>query len=1035
MIRLAQLCIRHPRRTIAAWLVLVVGLGILGSQIEGRFAPSILVPKGTESARAQQLASSRFGDSVLTPIMLVGPASQLDKQGPPLVAKLRARTDTRVLSPWDGTPGSDALRPHRNTATIVAAIERPEKQVISTTLPQIEKTVAASVHAPVQVHITGQASIDRAMRQQTLNDTRIALAIALPALLLILIVLTRAPIAALTATGFVITVLAAGYGLTAICASLIPVDAIAVAGASMVGLALASGFTLLVVTRFRDELSKAGGDATHAAEAAAVTTAKSAGRAVLIAGTATVVAMIIATSLSMTEILNSIGIGATMMATVAGLAGVAILPAVLHLVGPRVEWKAFGGAAATTHRLHPLTLPAATVVLVAALMVPLAAPILSLGSGPPDAKLLPSDNKARQDYEAVARVMGQGWVSPFEVIVTRSGSPVTTRKFLAQLDKFEKNTAKMSGVDSVLGPGALLANANDLQGVPKGLNTAAATATSSKKDLKKLIAGLKLATDGVAQVRGGLGAAATGAGQLHGGTGQAYGGSGQLTSGLNQANAGAQQLKVGAAQAAAGAKDLAGGLELAQAGVSGGLPSIQKLIDAVNSNAKEVNGLAAPATATKGQVDAAAAALAAMTVGRDDPHYSAVVTGLQQAASSNQALSSAIATAGRNASLNAMTVVVIKNQVTDLQAGISKLSAGANQLSTGLRKLASGNSDLASGISQLDSGGAQLQDGLRQLNTGAGQLAQGLESGVGPSGELLGGMQTITKAVIKSRASIPSTKDLVKLRKEAPGLFDSGYFVLAAIDGAPRPARDAAAFVVNVANGGYAGRITVVPKQPPQTAATLALHDRLSERAAAFARANHAQAAVGGTGADLVDYRNLGLERLPLVLAALTALGFIVMLLVTRSLVTAGLGVLLNLGATGAAFGVLALLFGGDNPPLGGPGFVDPVTIVAILTAVVSLAISYEVFAVERLRLVTGAGGVMLVVLLPFVGATLTLVREFAIGLAVAVAIDTALVRPVLASLRRTRPPTATPTTGTPNGDRNDPHSRHQLRNRFAHAR
>jgi putative drug exporter of the RND superfamily len=209
--------------------------------------------------------------------------------------------------------------------------------------------------------------------------------------------------------------------------------------------------------------------------------------------------------------------------------------------------------------------------------------------------------------------------------------------------------------------------------------------------------------------------------------------------------------------------------------------------------------------------------------------------------------------------------------------------------------------------------------------------------------------------------------------------------------------------VVNVEQGRYAGRITVVPGRPAGTAATRALHERLSTSAAAFARANHAEAAVGGTGADLVDYRNLGLERLPVVLMALVALTFIVLLIVTRSLATSALAVLLNLTTVGAVFGVLSLLFGGSAPRLGGPGFVDPVTIIAILTVVLALSIDYEVFAVERLRLVTGAGIAMLVVLLPFAPADLTLVREFAIGMALAVAIDTAGVRPPLAELSRDR--------------------------------
>lgn len=988
MIRIARHSIRHPRIAILVWLGLVVGLGLLGSQIEHRFAPSIIVPKGTESARAQKLATSHFGDSVLTPVMLVGPARQLDRVGPQLAAKLRARSDTRVLSPWDGTPGSGVLRPKPTAATIVAAIERPEKQVISTSLPQIERTVRQTVAAPVTAHITGQAVIDRAMRQQSLDQTRKALLFAIPALFVVLLLVLRAPVAALVAGAFTASVLPVGYGLTAIAASVIPVDAIAVAGASMVGLALGVGFALLMVTRFREALNEHAGDSERSAHAAAEAAA-SAGRAVLIAGTAMVAAMVVASSLSMTEILNSIGVGATLMAFAGAAAAVGVLPAALAVTGPRIEAGAFGNAMPRPSRTRAVALPAATAFVALVLMLPLSLPILALGSGPPDAKLLPSSDKARQDYEAIARVMGPGWVSPFEIVVARNGSPITTRAFLAKLSSFEKKTSHMAGVKSVLGPGALLTNANELQGVPNGLNTAAATATKSKKDLKKLIAGLRQATDGVAQLRGGLGDAASGAGQLHGGTGQAYSGSGQLKTGLDQANAGAAQLKAGAAQAAAGAKQLAGGLQTAQEGVVGGLPTIQRLIAAVNSNAKEVSGLAPGATVTKDQLAAASTALAAMTVGQSDPHFTAVQAGLQKAASSNDALAAAITTAAQNAQMNATTVVIVKQQVDELSAGISKLRKGADQLSGGLKQLSSGNAQLATGIAQLDTGGAKLQDGLRQLNTGAGQLATGLGSGVGPSGQLLAGMHTITGAVVKSREMIPSTKDLEKLKKEAPGLFDSGYFVLAAIDGSPPAARDAASFVVNAQDGGFAGRITVVPTQPAQSSATGKLHDRLVAAAASFAHANAAQTAVGGTASDLIDYRNRGLERVPVVIGALALLSFALLLVVTRSLRESALAVVLSLLTTGAAFGVLTLLFNGSSPLLGGPGFVDPVSMIAIATVVLALSVDFEIFAVERMHLVAGAGLAMVVVLLAFVPASLILVREFAIGMVVAAAIAT----------------------------------------------
>ena len=1000
MLRLARRSIKHPRVAIAAWLVIALGLGLVGAQIEHRFAPTIIVPQGTESAEAEKLALDEFGNSQLTPILLVGPAGQLDKQGPRLAEKLRARSDVQVLSPWDGTPGSAALRPSKTEATIVASIRRPEKEVIETVLPAIERTVDRSVTSPVETHITGQASIDREMRDVTLDQTRSALAIAIPALLVVLLLVMRAPIAALVTGVFAVTILPVGYGLTAIAASIIRVDAIAVAGASMVGLALSALFGALVVTRFRDEYARAPGN-VHATAGAAAEASATAGRAVLIAGTAVVVAMVLASALSMSEILNSIGIGATLMAIAVSVGALTVLPALLVVGGSRIESGAFWRGATERPLRRRAALPAAAAVAGLALLVALAAPVLSLGSEAPGAEMLPPGNEEREDYEAVASAMGPGWVSPMEVVVARSGHPVTTRTYLAKLHALEKKLAKDPAVHSVVGPGELLTNANELQGVPGGLNTAAKTAEESKKSLKKLIAGLRLATGGVAQLRGGLGEAADGAGRLQGGTGQAHSGSGQLSSGLAQANAGAEKLRDGAAAASAGAKDLAGGLKLAEHGVTGGIPAIDKLIAAVNSNSKEVGALEGGASATKGQIAAAAAELAAMQVGRDDPHYSAVVSGLERAAVQNDALAGAITTAAVNAQLNATTIVVVKQQIDDLQVGIRKLLAGGNELATGLGKLAGGQADLADGINQLDAGSAKLQDGLGQLYDGAGQLAAGLASGAGPSGELLAGMNTITSSVVKAREGIPSTKDLEKLRRDAPGLFDSGYFVLAAIDGAPEAAKEAASFVVNVDEGGNAGRITVVSNHDVGADSTLALHERLVDEAGKFAKATDSQVTVGGTASNLIEYRDLALERLPVVIAAIALLTFVLMAMVTRSVVVPVAAVVLNLLAAAAAFGVMALAFGGDDPPLGGPGFVDPVSIIAIVTIVLALAIDYEVFAVSGMRLITGASLAMLAVLVAFAPSDLILIRQFAIGMATAVVIEALVVRRLLVAFKR----------------------------------
>ena len=79
-----------------AWLVLAVGLSVVGFGVAGTLSPSVTVVPGTQSLRAQQLANAQFGPTQLVPILLEGPKQQLDRQGPKLVAALSTRSQTRV---------------------------------------------------------------------------------------------------------------------------------------------------------------------------------------------------------------------------------------------------------------------------------------------------------------------------------------------------------------------------------------------------------------------------------------------------------------------------------------------------------------------------------------------------------------------------------------------------------------------------------------------------------------------------------------------------------------------------------------------------------------------------------------------------------------------------------------------------------------------------------------------------------------------------------------------------------------------------
>ena len=65
----------------------------------------------------------------------------------------------------------------------------------------------------------------------------------------------------------------------------------------------------------------------------------------------------------------------------------------------------------------------------------------------------------------------------------------------------------------------------------------------------------------------------------------------------------------------------------------------------------------------------------------------------------------------------------------------------------------------------------------------------------------------------------------------------------------------------------------------------------------------------------------------------------LVLALALRAVALPVVAIAFSLLAVGATFGVLQLLFGGSNPPLGGPGYMDPMSIISIFTVVFGISI------------------------------------------------------------------------------------------------
>ena len=295
-------------------------------------------------------------------------------------------------------------------------------------------------------------------------------------------------------------------------------------------------------------------------------------------------------------------------------------------------------------------------------------------------------------------------------------------------------------------------------------------------------------------------------------------------------------------------------------------------------------------------------------------------------------------------------------------------------------------------------------------------------------------------AVVKARGQIPSTKQLRQLEQQSPGIFNSGYFVLAAVEGAQRSDRNAATFTINLLRGGTAGQIVVASKYKSNDARTEALGTHLASLARGFAHANNVQVAVGGPAGSLGDLTRVAKSRIWLDVIVIAVALTLVLALALRAVLLPAVATLFGLLVTAASFGVLQVLFGGTDPLLGGPGYLDPMSIIGIFTIAFGVTTTYSAVLLMRTReayvsgaagtaavriglretgaAATGAGLVMVASLIPFLTTSFLNVRQFGIGVAVAVLLDILIVRPVLLPAaeivlgRRGWWPTSGPTPG-----------------------
>ncbi|MEA2221213.1 MAG: putative drug exporter of the superfamily [Solirubrobacteraceae bacterium] len=1032
-----RLASTHPWAVLSAWLVVVVALGVAGLGIDGRLSAGGLQVSNSESSRARALIGGSFGDAATVPVLLRGPRAAVKQQGKALVGALATRPGVRVLSPWSASSGKSALRPTRDRALLLLTISGTRDEIARRS-EAAQRLVDDRTAAPVRATVTGMPLLSSEGTRRTLSAIHRAELIALPLLFIALLLVFQSMAAALIPAAFGAATIASSTGALWLLGPSVHLDAFALAISCMVGLALAVDYSLLMVSRVREELAASrGGDVRAAVARAGAPTM----RTVAVAAAAIVVAMAVAAAVSPGTGLIATALGVSVVALLAAATAILVVPAMLVVAGDHLGHSATraadGGPSARLARLATrrpaLGLVAALVLLVACV------PLLGLRTGAPSAESLPSGDSARAQYDTVAAAMGAGWTEPFEIVAVTHKGAVTTAPRLAALASVQRRLAKDPAVRAVLGPGAIAAAASKLRS--SGRRALAASQGAPRREggrLRRLDAGVTSAADGVGSLRSSLSNATSAANRVADGSRSLQGGVGDLQSGLDGAGSGARQLAASLADAGRGANGLASQSATAVSGARALRDRVRALSTSIANVATATRDLQSRLSARAGALTAVQSAVRAQRQQADDvlaaaersilPTTSAGLRARSALAKARQALAADPAGALddpirllKNDTEYARRIAAATptQDAADLASVVSTLSAGAASLTRRVRELngtvgalTQGGGSLAKALDKLDGGAAKISHAVAAVRVGATGLADGVRTGAQRTGALASGLDDARSAVAGLGGS-PAGGGGAPTAKTTASFFDSGYFLLAALESSgDKP------LGVNVDRGGQGARIVVVPRYPASDPRTQALYERLRTVSAKLGRSLGAESAVGGPAATLLDYNAVASARLPLIVIVLTLVTALLLGILLRSIVVPIIGVVLNLLAVGATVGLLALLFQGHAPLLGGPGVIDAVAVTAIFGVVFALSIDYQVFILSRVReewlrcgdegralhvgmsqtarVVTGAALSMLGVFVAFAFADVASLRQFGVGLAIAIVIDATLVRLVM---------------------------------------
>ncbi len=445
--RLALSSSRRPWLTLAAWaLTLVAAIAVTAAFLGDALSGDEEVTSDTDSRRADELVSARFAEqqggfgSGATEVVVVRSSGatvdepRFERRVRAITGELQLAGATQVTSFYDTGEQRLVSQDRDATALLVATGPDAEDDIDGI----VEAVEGADGRGGFEATITGEFTLDDDFSTLAGEDLKNGeLGFGLPAALIVLLIVFGSVVAGLIPLLLAIVSITVALALLALVGQVFPLSVFATNMLTGMGLALGIDYSLFVLSRFREERLH-GREKPDAIAAVGAT----ASRAVLFSGIAFILAML-GLLLVPHTIMRSLAAGAIVAGLVSVAAALTLLPALLSLLGDRVNALRipFFGRAATREQSPfwsrtvraVMRRPVASLALATLILLALAVPVLALRSGEAGVQTLPDRLAAKQGHLALNAEFPGETTDPAEIVIDGDAAAPAVRGGIARL--------------------------------------------------------------------------------------------------------------------------------------------------------------------------------------------------------------------------------------------------------------------------------------------------------------------------------------------------------------------------------------------------------------------------------------------------------------------------------------------------------------------------------------------------------------------------------------------------------------------------